>query len=295
MLAYLFPGQGSQHIGMGIDLFNSSYYPFSLEQQINKILGYSLKDMCLYGSEEQLQQTEYTQPCLFIVNALIYQKYSSDKRMAEYFAGHSLGEYNALHAAGAFDILTGLRLVRHRGKLMAAAPKGAMAAVLGLDAETVKYTLKICKLNMLDIANYNTPDQVVISGSNEDITYAEAAMMSAGAAGYIKLHVSSAFHSRYMSDVAQEFAEYLCRIKFNPLNAKVISNVTARPYAMEGGEDIRRLLVQQIMSQVCWSHSISYLKAMGVDEFIEAGPGMTLANMISKIPPLDMGDEELAV
>jgi trans-AT polyketide synthase/acyltransferase/oxidoreductase domain-containing protein len=292
MLAYLFPGQGSRYVGMGGDLLNSTLYPSSLERQVDEILGYSLKGMCLTGSEEQLRQTEHTQPCLFIVNALQYLKYSADKREAAYFAGHSLGEYNALHAAGAFDILTGLRLVQRRGKLMAAAPKGAMAAVLGIDADAVVKALQLHGLERLDVANFNTPEQVVISGPEEGIESAETAMMSAGATGYIQLQVSAPFHSRYMDGVAQEFAEYIGGIAFKPLNARVLSNVTARPYPMQGGESARELLVRQIKSQVLWTPGIGYLKAKGVDEFIEAGPGMTLANMLQKIPALVLEKEE---
>lgn len=292
MLTYLFPGQGSQFIGMGGDLFQSPFYPPSLEQQVDSVLGYSLRDVCLSGSEDQLRRTEYTQPCLFVVNALHYLKYSTDKRKVAYFAGHSLGEYNALHAAGAFDIVTGLRLVQHRGKLMAAAPTGAMAAVLGIDAEQVETALKEHGLTRLDIANFNTPQQVVISGLEVDIQQAEAAMMSAGARRYIVLQVSAAFHSRYMEGVAKEFAEYIRGIEFKKLNTMVISNVTARPYPMEGGESTRALLVQQIKSQVLWSPSIGYMKAKGVTEFIEAGPGMTLSNMLLSIPALVVDDEK---
>jgi len=286
MLAYLFPGQGSQFIGMGGDLFQSPFYPPSLEQQVDSVLGYSLRDVCLSGSEDQLRRTEYTQPCLFVVNALHYLKYSTDKRKAAYFAGHSLGEYNALHATGAFDIVTGVRLVQQRGKLMAAAPTGAMAAVLGIDAERVEAGLKEYGLTRLDIANFNTPQQVVISGPEADIQQAEAAMKSAGARRYIVLQVSAAFHSRYMEGVAKEFAEYIRGIEFKKLNTTVISNVTARPYPMEGGESTRALLVQQIKSQVLWSPSIGYMKAKGVTEFIEAGPGITLSNMLQSIPAL---------
>jgi trans-AT polyketide synthase/acyltransferase/oxidoreductase domain-containing protein len=292
MRAYLFPGQGSQYIGMGRDLLQSDFYPLSLERQVDQILGYSLKDICLNGTQEQLRQTQYTQPCLFIVNALHYQKHCVDTCNAAYFAGHSLGEYNALHAAGAFDILTGLRLVQRRGELMAEAPKGAMAAVLGIDADAVERALKHHQLTKLDIANFNTPEQVVISGLEEEIPRAESAMMSAGATGCILLQVSAAFHSRYMENVALEFSHFLQDIAFKPLNVAVISNVTARPYPMQGGRRTHELLVQQIKSQVRWSPSIGYLKAKGIETFIEAGPGMTLTNMLRKIPALSVLEEQ---
>ena len=291
MLAYLFPGQGSQFKGMGRDLLHSRFFPLSLEQQIDEILGYSLKAMCLDGPEEQLRKTEITQPCLFIINALYYLKYSDDGRKASYLAGHSLGEYNALLAAGAFDILSGLRLVVRRGQLMAAAPKGTMAAVLGIDAGKVASTLKANGLAALDIANFNTPAQVVISGPMEAIARAESAITAAGASAYIPLQVSAAFHSRYMEAAAQEFAAFMAGIEFKPLNAAVISNVTARPYPMEGGDSTRALLAQQIKSQVLWSPSVAYMKAKGVKEFIEAGPGATLKGMLPKIPAMEPAEE----
>ncbi len=284
MLAYIFPGQGAQRTGMGYDLFSSDYYPHTLEKQIDDVLGYSLKDMCISGSEEELRRTEVTQPCLYVVNALSYVERSSDGRKPAYYAGHSLGEYNALLAAGVFDIITGLHLVKRRGQLMASAPKGAMAAVLGIDADTVASALKTHRLLSVDIANFNTPTQVVISGPEDALVSAEAAMMSAGASGYIPLPVSAPFHSRYMESVAREYAEFISTIEFKPLNGVVVSNVTASPYPMEGGNGVRERLVQQIKSQVLWSPSIGFMKAKGVTEFIEAGPGTTLTRMLNSIP-----------
>jgi trans-AT polyketide synthase/acyltransferase/oxidoreductase domain-containing protein len=277
---------------MGKDLFRSDLYPRSLEQEVDAILGYSLRDMCLKGTDEQLRKTEITQPCLFIVNALHYMKDREEGKEATYLAGHSLGEYNALLAAGVFDITTGLRLVQQRGKLMASAPKGSMAAVLGIDADSVASALEHNALTSMDIANFNTPKQVVISGLEEDILRAEEVMMSAGATGYILLNVSAAFHSRYMKATAQEYAKFVNEIEFDSLNAQIISNVTAKPYPMEGGDSIRELLVKQIESQVLWSPSIGYIKAMGVDDFIESGPGVTLTNMLKNIPALSIKKQQ---
>lgn len=291
MLAYLFPGQGSQYQGMGRDLFQSSHFSRSLEQQIDAILGYSLKDTCLSGSDKQLSQTDITQPCLYVVNALHHLQCEADGRKPAYLAGHSLGEYNALLAAGVFDLLTGLRLVVRRGQLMAKASGGSMAAVLGLHADDVARALEGNGLTSLDLANFNTPAQVVISGPFKDILQAETAMNKAGATGYIPLQVSAPFHSRYMDAAAKEFETFLKTIEFKELNTTVISNVTARPYPREGRDAVRELLVRQIKSQVLWSPSIGYMKAKGVTEFVEAGPGTTLTRMLQHIPAMPLVDE----
>ncbi len=293
MMSCMFPGQGSQFVGMGQELFHSPHYPNTLERQIDDLLGYSLRDMCLNGTEEQLRNTAVTQPCLYITNALHYLKFKAESRKPDFLAGHSLGEYNALFAAGSFDILTGLRLVIRRGQLMAAAPPGGMAAVLGLEAESVEQVLKAHNLTSLDLANFNTPKQIVIAGPEEDIQRAEAAFMSSGAAVYIQIPVGAPFHSRYMDRVAQEFSDFISDIEFKPLNCPVISNVTARPYPMEGGQSTRDLLVRQIRSQVLWSPSIGYIKAKGVEVFVEAGPGTVLSRMLLQIPSAQLDEEVL--
>lgn len=207
MKVYVFPGQGAQVKGMGKDLFEE-FTSYIIEA--NEVLGYSVQDLCL-NDEEKLGITKYTQPALYIVNALSYYKRIQEtNEVPDYVLGHSLGEYNALLAADVFDFKTGLQLVKKRGELMHQAMNGGMAAVLGLGKSDIEDILKDYELTRLDVANYNTPSQFVLSGSMEDIKDAQSIFEGKGAKKYIILNVSGAFHSWYMSSAADEFAKFLC-------------------------------------------------------------------------------------
>lgn len=276
-LAFMFPGQGSQEPGMGEDLFDS--YP-ELVEQADAILGYSIKTLCLEDPEELLGQTQYTQPALYTVNALSFLDQQQFDKVPACFLGHSLGEYNALLAAGVFDFETGLRLVRERGALMAEAEGGGMTAIIGMDAEQVAAVLEKEGLDTIDVANINTPQQTVISGLAEEVADVQEIFQAAGARLCIPLKVSGAFHSRYMQDAKTRFAELLANTHFNAPTTPVISNVTARPY--EAG-DVARLLAEQLISPVRWSEAIRYAVAQGVTEFKEVGPGHVLQRMGSAI------------
>lgn len=289
MRVYMFPGQGSQFKGMGKDLFDSSAMFGPLESRLDRIVGFSIRQMCLEGDEETLRLTEVTQPCLFVVNALHNERLAAAGTVPHWLAGHSLGEYNALQAAGAFNLLNGLRMVIRRGKLMAGMPQGGMAAIIGLAVETIREILARRGLDQLDIANLNTREQIVIAGQTGDLEKAEAAMTEAGCAAFIRLPVGAAFHSRIMEPVAETFEDFLRDFSFRPLRKPVISNVTARPYP-DGGDPettIRQLLVQQLKSPVLWEPSIGYLKARGATEFVEAGPGSVLTRLTAKIPAVE--------
>jgi trans-AT polyketide synthase/acyltransferase/oxidoreductase domain-containing protein len=278
MVTYAFPGQGSQAKGMGSGLFEEYS---DLIRKADKILGYSIKSLCLEDPDNLLGQTDYTQPALFIINSLSFlKKIKSTNILPDYVIGHSLGEYSALFAAGAFDFETGLKLVQKRGKIMAGAKGGGMAAIIGLTEDAVKKTLKDNNLGSIDIANLNSPFQIVISGPKADIGSAENVFIAAGAKYYMPLKVSGAFHSRYMDQSKKEFLAFLEQFQFNQLKIPVISNVTARPYDFAG---IKNLLAEQITSSVKWTESICYLMGKGVTEFEEIGPGKTLTGMIQKI------------
>ena len=276
---FLFPGQGSQSLGMGKDLFSRFRDQVAVADEI---LGYSVEDLCLEGPEDKLNLTPYTQPALYVVNALTWrQKLEDGGETPAFTAGHSLGEYNALLAAGVFDFATGLRLVRERGRLMGEASGGGMAAVVGLDRNKIESVLRENGLESLDIANLNAPDQTVLSGPKDDIERAKPAFEAAGARMFVPLKVSAAFHSRYMTPAAESFARFLEGFTFSPPRIPVIANVSAKPY---GDNDAPANLAGQINGPVRWTESINFLLAQAPDaEFEETGPGKVLAGLLRKI------------
>ncbi|WP_244169796.1 ACP S-malonyltransferase [Paenibacillus helianthi] len=287
MQAFVFPGQGSQHLGMGEALFDE--FP-ELTAQADRILGYSIKQLCLADTQNKLGQTAYTQPALYVVNALSYmRKVRATGKRPDFVAGHSLGEFNALLASGAFDFETGLMLVQKRGELMSRASGGGMAAVLGLGAEKVSQVLSENGLGGIDIANLNMPTQIVVSGLKQDIEQAMPFLETAGARMVVPLNVSGAFHSRYMEEARQQFSVYLDRFDFKRCELPVISNVYARPYRQA---DLKRNLADQITHTVNWTDCVRYMLAMGVEAFEEIGPGKVLTKLVDQIrkeaPPLDM-------
>lgn len=277
MRAYVFPGQGSQFKGMGKEYF--AEFP-DLVAQANQILGYSIEELCLNDSHNQLGHTAFTQPALYVVNALMYYSMIKNNKLPDYVAGHSLGEFNALLAAGVFDFATGLKIVQYRGALMGEASGGAMAAIVGLDQRTIEQILKKHRFHTIDIANLNTTSQIVISGPKDDLIQAQTIFEQQGATNYVMLKVSAAFHSRYMENVKQKFAQYLNQFDFNMPAIPVISNVHARPYL---SHNLHECMVQQITSSVQWTDSIRYLMGKEVKDIIQVGPGKAVTNMVAAI------------
>ncbi|MFF0826325.1 ACP S-malonyltransferase [Brevibacillus sp. NPDC003359] len=285
MKAYVFPGQGSQSKGMGRDVFGEYR---DLVEIADEVLGYSIEELCLRDPNGQLNRTEYTQPALFVVNALTYYKTLQETgRLPDYTAGHSLGEFNALLAAGVFDFATGLQLVKYRGELMSRATGGGMAAVLGLGHDRILQVLQENHLDTIDIANINSLSQIVLSGPKEDMIRAQPAFERAGASNYVVLNVSGAFHSRYMESAKQQFAEYAGLFDFAAPQFPVISNVHARPYDVAA---IHENLVEQITSPVQWTDSIRYIMGEGVTDIVQIGPGTAITKLVQSIqkelPPL---------
>src|SRR5215471_15341352 len=284
MIAFVFPGQGSQKRGMGRGLFDEVGEYAAVEKEVDTILGYSLRELCLEDTDNRLKETQFTQPCLYVVNALHYYKAAGQGARPAYLAGHSLGEYNALLAAGVFDFLTGLRLVQRRGELMSRAKNGGMAAVIGLGARLVANVIRENGLASIDVANFNTPSQTVVSGPVEDVRRAGPLFEKAGARLYMPLQVSAAFHSRYMADAAKAFADFLDPVPFAAPKIPVVANATAQPYPTDrGSESIKSLLVKQITHSVQWTQSIRFLISQGVTQFSEMGPGNVLTRMTQQI------------
>jgi len=277
MKAYVFPGQGAQAKGMGAALFDEFA---ELTNKADCILGYSIKELCVDDPLEQLGDTKYTQPALYVVNALSYYKQVQESgNKPDFVAGHSLGEYNALLAAEAFSFETGLMLVKKRGDLMSQAKGGAMAAVVNSSAEQIETVLRDNNLNNVQIANFNSPKQIVISGLKEEVEQVKP-LIEQGRTMCIALKTSGAFHSRFMQEASDKFNTFLQGFIFANLNIPVIANIHATPYK---NSDVVANLSQQITHSVNWTDSVHYLQDLGVDEFIELGNGTVLTKLIRDI------------
>jgi malonyl CoA-acyl carrier protein transacylase len=284
MLAFVFPGQGSQKKGMGQGLFDEVREYAAVESQVDELCGYSMRKLCLEDADNKLKDTQYTQPSLYVVSALHYYKAIAGGARPDFLAGHSLGEYDALLAAGVFDFLTGLKLVKKRGELMAQAKGGGMAAVIGLPMEKIQDIVTNERLTSIDVANYNSPAQTVLSGPVDDIKRLGPIFEQAGARMVIPLAVSAAFHSRYVADAGRAFADFLAPMTFNAPRIPVVANVTAELYPTENAsEAVKALLVKQISSSVMWTQSVRFLIGKGVTEFKETGPGNVLTKLIQQI------------
>ncbi|WP_086931659.1 ACP S-malonyltransferase [Agarilytica rhodophyticola] len=275
MSVYIFPGQGAQYVGMGKDLFEQ--FP-DLLAQADHCLGYSIKTLCLEDPDRVLSQTQFTQPAIYTVSALSFlARQAQGHRPPAYMAGHSLGEYSALFAAGAFDFITGLSIVKKRGELMSQAPRGAMAAVLQMDVDTVNDILVNSGFNNIDIANINSKQQSIISGLHEEIYSPELEQLITAKQGrFMPLNVSAAFHSRCMLDVEKVFSDFLSEFHLKPISIPVISNYTAKPYSEN---NYHHLLSRQISQPVRWYESISWLISQGFEDFVELGPGQVLTKI----------------
>ena len=276
MSTIVFPGQGAQFKGMGSELF-CEYS--DLCAIADKILGYSIENLCTHDPQKRLNSTQFTQPALYTVNALSYYHYLKSNPEPEFFAGHSLGEYNALLAAGAFDFETGLKLVKERGALMSQVSDGAMLAIIRSNEHQVESILKQHNLQTIDIANYNSPSQLVLSGTHADIKKAKSAFDNEKVF-CVPLKVSGAFHSRHMKVLAGEFERYLNTFSFDSLKIPVIANVTGLPY---DNSQIKQSLLKQIYGSVQWTNTIRYLMAIKQSDIIELGPGKVLTKLNADI------------
>ncbi|MBI3111645.1 MAG: ACP S-malonyltransferase [Ignavibacteriales bacterium] len=284
-IAFVFPGQGSQYVGMGKDLNEQSSAAQELFRHADAILNVPLSRLCFEGPEEELRQTKNTQPAIFLHSMALAMSYRGPRGAMA--AGHSLGEYSALVYAGALTWEDGLRLVRLRGELMQQAGvdrPGTMAAIIGLDPKTVVDACeKASEAGIVQAANFNSPGQIVISGSVPGIRRAMELAKERGAKLVKELPVSGAFHSPLMESAQEGLKEALENTPIRDASIPVYANVTAQPVRDAGG--IRQLLLQQLTSPVRWEESVAAMASAGASTFVEIGPGKVLQGLVKRILP----------
>ncbi len=282
MKAYVFPGQGAQFVGMGKDLYDNNAEAKELFEKANDILGFRITDLMFEGTEEDLKQTKVTQPAIFLHSVLL-AKSLGDEFQPDMVAGHSLGEFSALVAAGALSFEEGLKLVSKRAMAMQKACEArpsTMAAVLALSDEKVE---ELCAEvdDIVAPANYNCPGQVVISGTIEGIDAACEKMLAAGAKRAMKLKVGGAFHSPLMQPAQEELAEAIAAAEFHTPCCPIYQNVDGKPHTDPA--EIKENLIKQLTAPVRWTYDVQAMIADGADEFIELGPGSVLQGLVKKI------------
>ena len=284
-LAFIFPGQGSQSVGMGKDLYDNYEEAKAVFDKADEVLGRSISKICFEGPDEDLKQTINTQPAILTTSLAALAVVKSKLNIEPIFvAGHSLGEYGALCEAGVISLDDTIKLIAKRAELMSQAQGGAMAAVLGLSDNDIEECLKeASEVGYVAVANYNCPGQVVITGEEDALKDAEELLMASGAKRVLRLAVSGAFHSEKMRPAGVEFAKYLEGFQLNDAKIPVITNVDAQ--ITTNANDFKSKMPQQIYSSVYWTQTIQKMVAEGIDTFIEIGPGKVLAGLNKKIAP----------
>ena len=284
-IAFLFPGQGAQAVGMGKDLYETYGIAKNVYDTADKILGKSITTLCFEGPEEDLKQTVNTQPCIVTTSVAALEALKSELNIIpDYAAGHSLGEYCAMYAAGVMNLETTLKAIQKRADLMGSTKGGAMAAVLNAPEGSVEEALKeASSVGYVDVANYNSPVQVVITGDEAAVSKAGEILLAKGARRVVPLAVSGAFHSKFMEKAGKEFEKFAADLELNDALLPVVTNVDAQP--TKNASDFRAKMPKQIYSSVHWTQTIQKMTEDGVEIFIEIGPGKVLAGLNKKIAP----------
>jgi len=296
-IGFVFPGQGSQYVGMGKDLTS---YPRANElfDLADQILDRDLKSLCFEGPGEELQETINTQPAIFVVSHIYYELLKSTGVTPDIVAGHSLGEYTALVVSGAIGFEEGLALVAKRAGLMnevARKASGAMIAVIGLEPLEIKKVIEeLAHEGMINVANFNCPGQMVVSGEKELVGKAGRTFEKIGARRVISLQVGGAFHTRIMEKAEQQLCDYLNTVSFDDLSIPLVSNATAE--ISLSNQVVKEALCRQMTSSVLWQQSIERMLEAGVKTFVEVGPGKVLSGLIRRIARdvtiLNVGDDQ---
>lgn len=280
-IAFVFPGQGAQYVGMGKDFYEAFPVCREVFDTASKASGLDIAKLC-FEEDDRLNQTEYTQICMLAVEAAIFKAVEEQGVSSAVNAGLSLGEYGALIASGVMSLEDAFAVVRQRGILMqdAVPTGGAMAAILALDASVIE---EVCQKTegVVSIANYNCPGQIVITGEETAVDAACEALKEAGAKRCVRLNVSGPFHSQMLAGAGEKLADVLAGVELKPFDVPYITNVTAD--YVTSTEPVKELLCRQVASSVRWQQSVELMIADGVDTFIEMGPGKTLSGFMKKI------------
>lgn len=294
-IAFIFPGQGAQSVGMGSDLYNTNEKSKEVFDGANLILQKDIKKLCFEGPSEDLQQTVNTQPCIVTTSIAALEALKSKIDIQpEYVAGHSLGEYCALYCAGVMNLENTLKAIQKRAELMSKLQQGSMMAVMKATKEQIEEALKIgCEVGYVDVANYNSPQQVVLTGDSEALKATSEYLLSLGGIKVVPLAVSGAFHSKFLEAAGNDFEKFIENYELNNAKIPVVTNVDAQ--ATTKAEDFRKKMPKQIYSSVYWTDTITKMWEDGVRTFIEIGPGKVLNGLVKRIVPeavvLNVSDE----